>query len=235
MSEKGRDILMRLVAIIFMGVFSAASIYMTYTVIHSIIMTERGRDWVPVTGTLNEQKLDTITKTFQSPNDFSAPSQRLTASYSYTVDGQTYQGTRIDFSDGQADNFSSERKSKQQELLSQVPLTVYINPQNPKESVIDPSLPAEQALFRTFFLLFPCGFAVYIMIATLMLPLKRWRKLSTPVTGIFLGGLAFWLLVFYHDSYGFKGLTLLTVMSGLLFAGIYYLVRHDKLKDWPKT
>lgn len=235
MKEKLKEGFLKLFAYIFIGVFSAAAIYMTYMVIGALADTSRARGWTQVEGTLVEQKLDVMEKTFRSAGDISAPSQRLTATYTYHFEGQPYQGSNVDFSEGHADNFSADRKAHQQQLLDATPLIVHVNPLNPAESVIDPSLPAERVLFCTFFLLFPCGFAVYVMIGTLLLPFKRWRKLTSPLSGIFHGGMAFWLLVFHHESYGIKGLTLLTLMSCLLFAGIYYLVRYDKLREWPET
>ncbi len=224
---------MKIFAYLFVGVFSLTAIYMTYKVIDALVRTEQAKGWVQIEGTLIEQKLDIIEKTSTKIGDSSDPSQRLTATYTYTMDGQTYTGSQVDFSDGHADNFSSERKARQQEMLAATPLSVYVDPQHPAQSVIDRSLPSEQVLFFTFFLLFPCGFAVYIMIGTLMLPFKRWRKLTSPLSGIFHGGMAFWILVFHHDSYGFRGNLLLVLMSGLLLAGLYFLVRHDKLRDWP--
>lgn len=237
MTDKARNIFTKVIAYLFFSAFGAAAIFMTYAVIDALIDTNRAKNWIQVEGKLIEQRLDVTEKTFKSVNDFSAPSKRLTASYTYTVDENSFTGDQVDFSDGHADNFSSDRKEAQQKLLAQEPLIVYVNPENPAESVIDPSLPAEQVLFFTCFLLFPCGFAVMVIIGTLMLPFKRWRKLTTPLCGIFHGGMAFWVLIFHHASYGFLGNGLLLLMSGLLFAGLYYLVRHDKLNEaiWKQS
>ena len=216
-----KNFLMRVLAFLFIGIFAAAAIYLSYQLFMSIKNTRDATTWVTAEGQLLEQKLETI-EDFNSIHDVSAPKQYLKARYTYTYNGETYPGERIEFSAFSGDNFSQGRKSRQQDLLLAQPLVVYVNPNNPQESVIDPTLPAELALFITFFLVFPCGFATTSMISFLLWPVKAFRPFTIPVTGIMHGTPALYLLIFHHQSYGVLGALLLVAISCLLFLGLYF-------------
>lgn len=214
-------------ALLFVGIFGVAAIYLSYTFVMMLIQVEQARTWQTVPGQLITQEMTVREKVSDAAIDLSEPMRSLKAQYKYTVDGIHYDGTRIDFNPHTADNFSGDRKARQQKLLIQNPLTVYIDPAHPERSVIDRSLPAENALFIVCFLFFPCGLAVLCMLSLLLNPFGQDVQMkAVPLTAIFNGGLALWLLVFHHSAYGFSGLTLLSVISLLFFAGAYFLFKR---------
>ena len=219
----------KIIACIFVGVFTVAAVHLTYSLTRTLAQVEKSQDWQAVSGQLDTQNLEVRKRDGDSAFDLSQPMQSLTATYSYSVDGQTYKNSRIDFSVFSADNFSSKRKAHQQDLLRQTPLTIYVDPADPASSVIDRSLPAETVLFCVFFILFPCGFAVLIIVALALYPFgKRVQSFALPLCGIFHGGLALWVLINHHTAYGFGGLTLLGAISLLFALGVYHALKPSK-------
>ncbi len=219
----------KIIAGLFLCVFTAAAAHLTYSLARTLMKVEQARNWQMVSGQLEAQQLQVREKPSNAALDISEPTQSLTATYSYTVNGQTYHNSTIDFSVFSADNFSGKRKARQQHMLRQIPLHVYIDPAAPHNSVIDRSLPAESVLFCVFFILFPCGLAVLVVITLALYPFgKRAQTYAFPLAGLFHGGLALWVLINHFREYGLGGLTLLGLLSLLFVAGIYHLFK-------PKT
>lgn len=133
--------------------------------------------------------------------------ERLVASYTYTYHDKTYTGERVDFSFG-SDNFSGSRRSEQIAALRSGKITVFVNPENPQDSVFDRSLPLGQVLFAIVFLLFPCGvgtaFSIGMLTAGLSkLGLTSLERYYLPFLGILHSVPALYPLYYAHESFGF--------------------------------
>lgn len=83
------------------------------------------------------------------------PTVRISGDYAYTWQGTRYESHRIELASG-TNNFSKERQALQWERLNSDAVQVYVNPENPAESVLDRSFPAPLMAFYTIFLIMPC-------------------------------------------------------------------------------
>lgn len=217
MKEIGPKILMCL----FVAIFAAASAYLYYGFGRMLLNVERARDWQAVEGRLIKQEIVTNEGTGDDPD-----THRLDALYRYTVAGVQHDGRGVDFSPLRSDNFSGDRRVRQQKMMRQDPLTVYVDPADPLNAVIDRSLPAEQSVFIAFFLLFPCGFATLVVISLLLYPIKPLRGYSGSLTGIVLGAPALWLLARYLPEFGVLGAIILMMVGTVGMAGLYFMGRR---------
>lgn len=217
MKEIGPKILMFL----FVAVFAAAAAYLYYGFGRMLLNVEHAQTWQPVEGRLIKQEIVTNEGTGDDPD-----THRLDALYRYTVAGVEHDGSRVDFSPLRSDNFSGGRRARQQKMMQQEPLTVYVDPADPLNAVIDRSLPAEQSVFIAFFLLFPCGVATLVVISFLLYPVKPLRGYSGSLTGIVLGAPALWLLARHLPEFGVMGAILLMMVGSVGIAGVYFMGRR---------
>lgn len=213
----------RIMAFIFVGVFASAAFYLYYTLVISIYNTERASQWVATPAKVLEYDLAVSSSSMH--NKTSSRTSRVTAKYTYTYSGQEYTGTVVDFTADHADNFAQERRADQMRMLAEGDITVYVNPENPDEAVVDRSLPAEKSLFTIVFLLFPCGFATMIIIFTVLYPVKLFYKYAPQVTLIFHATPAAWLLFNHSDAFGWRGMGTLMLISALIPLALYQWVR----------
>lgn len=218
-----KEIGIRIMAFIFVGVFATAAFYLYYTLVISIYNTERAAQWVATPAKVLEY--DLVKSATQSSNLRADKSERVKAKYTYTYNGQEYTGTQVDFTADHADNFAQERRADQMRMLAEGDITVYVNPKNPSEAVVDRSLPAEKSLFTVIFLLFPCGFATMIIIYTVLYPVKLFYKYAPQVTLIFHATPAAWLLINHSDAFGWRGTGALIFISALIPWALYQWAR----------
>lgn len=211
----------KIVGFLFVAVFSAAAAWLSYGFVKMLVNVDRAQGWQQVEGHLVSQEIVTSEGIGEDPD-----THKLKALYRYKVAGQEYDGRRVEFSPLEGDNFSGGRRLRQMKMMRAEPLVVYVDPQDPLSSVIDRSLPAEAALFITFFLVFPCGFATLIVLSFLMYPVKPLRAYSGPLTGIWLGAPACYLLIRHLPDYGLVGAILLMLIASLSIFGVYFIARR---------
>ncbi len=209
----------KIVGFLVVAVFAAAAAWLTYGLVNMLVNVDRAQSWQKVDGHLVSQEIVTSEGIGDDPD-----THKLKALYRYKVAGQEYDGARVEFSPLGGDNFSGGRRLLQMKMMRAEPLTVYVDPLDPWSSVIDRSLPAEAALFITFFLVFPCGFATLIVFSFLMYPIKPLRAYSVSLTGIWLGAPACYLLARHLQDYGPIGAILLMAMATLAILGVYFMV-----------
>ncbi len=93
------------------------------------------------------------------------------AEYTYTWDGQTYRGNRVGISSG-ADNIGDYQQDTGRELQraasSKQPMTVYVNPNNPAESILDPDVRWGLLGFKMIFVVVFGGVGFGLLIAMFM-------------------------------------------------------------------
>lgn len=209
----------KILGFLFVAVFAIAAAWLTYGLVRMLANVDRAQGWQKVDGHLVSQEIVTNEGTGDDPD-----THILNALYRYKVAGREYDGARVDFSPLGGDNFSGDRRLRQMKLMRDEPLAVYVDPQDPLSSVIDRSLPAETALFITFFLVFPCGIATLIIFSFLLYPIKPLRPYYGSLTGIWLGAPACYLLARHLGDYGAIGAVLLMAIATLAILGIYSLV-----------
>ena len=211
----------KIVGFLFVAVFSAAAAWLSYGLVKMLVNVDRAQNWQQVEGQLVSQEIVTSEGIGDDPD-----THKLKALYRYRVAGKEYDGARVEFSPLGGDNFSGDRRLRQMKMMRAEPLVVYVDPLDPLSSVIDRSLPAEAALFITFFLVFPCGFATLIVFSFLLYPIKPLRAYSGSLTGIWLGAPACYLLIRHLSDYGPIGAILLMLIASLSIFGVYFIARR---------
>lgn len=216
-----KDIGAKLLMALFVSVFAAASAFLSHGFVKMLANVERVQSWPAVEGELVTAELITN----QGTGD-DVDTRRLKAHYRYMAQGEAREGSRVDFSPLGADNFSDGRRARQQDLLRQKPLTVYVDPADPLNAVIDRSLPAEVSVFIAFFLLFPCGFATLVVLSLVLYPFKPLRLYAGALTGVVLGAPALWLLYHHLGEFGMIGAILLMLIGSVGLLGLYFIGRR---------
>ena len=117
------------------GIWFWASCYMLAVCLYSAYFQIQTRFWASTVGKIHNLEL----KKFGASNDLSEQQYRGKALYSYNVDGQTYEGTRISpwvF----VTNYNAKGILIKQQAGIDMPtkdtVTVYYNPQKPKKSFL---------------------------------------------------------------------------------------------------
>jgi hypothetical protein len=189
------------------------------------------RGWVEVPAAVQSFDLRT-SRSRGTGSSMPTIQSRLTAVYTYEFEGLTYTGDRVDFSFG-SDNFSGARRSEQLARLRSGPVTVFVDPSDPRRSVFDRRLPGGQIVFALIFLLFPCGVGTVFVIGTLTalparLGLADLDRFMLPFIGIFHGAPALYPLLFDPASFGPFGWLVLLVFTALLAVSMRSLWRRIK-------
>ena len=194
---------------------------MPATVLHYELRTGRSRQGLSQLPTLHES---------------------LVATYRYDFNGSDYTGSRVDFSFG-SDNFSNSRRAVQLAALQAGRITVYVDPRNPRESVMDTSLPGPQVVFAILFLLFPCGIGTALglgLVSTVLgkLGLTGGDRYYLPMLGVLHGAPALYPAVFAPDAVGYGGWLIIIAFLALLAISLWSIWR--RLRDpaigqprWP--
>jgi hypothetical protein len=145
---------------------------------------------------------------------------RVMTSYRYQFKGVMYTGERVDFSFG-SDNFADARRARQIDLLRSGSPMVFVDPDNPSNSVLDRSLPIEQINFAIIFLFFPCGLGTATVLGWLakLAALADWEwpgRFMMPMIGLVHSLPAFYAPFFAPADLGLFG-WLLVLMAGSVF------------------
>lgn len=101
------------------------------------------------------------------------PMHGLHARYVYTAGGREHTGTRVGFApahDNVAGAWRQQVVQRLQVAADGGPLTVWVDPAQADQAVIDRSLPVPSAVFTAALLLFPCGVATAYALGSLL----RW-------------------------------------------------------------
>jgi hypothetical protein len=159
--------------VIFTGLFGAVGVFMLGLVGLSVLRTVQMQSWEPVQAEILASKL----LTHRSDD---STTYEVTASYSYEYEGVAYTGTRVGIS-GSADNVGDWHQQWYRRLNraqnQHTPVTVWVNPDDPAESIIDRSL--RWGLFG-FLMIFVVVFGG-VGVGGLW---YAFRKRSTPVDGV---------------------------------------------------
>jgi hypothetical protein len=203
------------------AVFAVAACFIVWFIGYSFKMNYETRTWERVPAKVLEYDIKT-SRSRSGTSMRSTLNSSIKAKYSYSFNGKTYAGDKVDFSFG-SDNFSDKRRSRQMAALREGAITVFVNPDNPGQSVFDRSLPAPQIAFAIIFLLFPCGLGTMFIIGSLLWFLKKigftWTdRFMMPVAGVFHGTPAIYPVFFDPGSLGFG-----TWIIMLLFLGLFTL------------
>ncbi len=214
---------------IVIAVFTVAACFIVWFIGYSCMMNYKARSWNEVPARV----LDYDMKTSRSSHTGSMRTtynSRIKATYSYSYNGKSYIGDRVDYSFG-SDNFSGKRRSRQMAQLREGNITVYVNPDNPGQSVFDRSLPAPQIAFAIIFLIFPCGLGTMFIIGTLLRVLKKigftfTDRFMMPIAGIFHGAPAIYPVFFDSGSLGFGTWIIMLAFLGLFVVSLISIFRR---------
>jgi hypothetical protein len=238
MNKKLETFLVWLVAL----VFTIAAAFFVWFLGHTFSRHYEARTWAAVPAEVQNYDL----RTNRSRNPGSAVttiSERIIAAYTYTFTNKTFIGNRVDFSFG-SDNFSGTRRSEQLAALRSGKITVFVNAEDPQDSVIDRSLPLDQVLFAIIFLLFPCGvgtaFSFGMLTAGLTkLGLTSLERYYLPLLGVLHSAPILYPLMYARESFGFGSWMILLLFVALLAISLRSILR--RLQDpsrgaprWPE-
>ena len=148
--------------------------------------------------------------------------------YSYTYKGRDYLGNRVEFGYAGSDSFSHERHRRQIRELEQRNITVYVNPNNPSESVFDRSLDAPKVALLMVFLIFPCcgllgGYILWILKKIGFTWIDRF---SMPLLGVLHGSPGIYLILFDSSSLGFCTWIIMLAFSGLFILSLILICKR---------
>ena len=200
-------------------VFTIAAGFIIWFLGHTFSRHYEARTWVAVPAEVQNYDLRK-SRSRSGSSAITTIQERLIAAYTYSFDDKTYTGNRVDFSIG-ADNFSGSRRRDQLAALQSGQITVFVNPENPQDSVFDRSLPLGQVLFAIVFLLFPCGvgtaFSFGMLTAGLVkLGLTSIERYYLPLLGILHSAPVLYPLIYAEESFGFGNWSILLAFMALL-------------------
>ncbi|MCA9912229.1 MAG: DUF3592 domain-containing protein [Anaerolineae bacterium] len=149
------------------GIFalSALAIYFLGRAGYFLWQGLRSRGWLQTTGTISEAW---VSVTFDTDNDRNQRNY-LKVTYSYVVDGKTYEGKRVRYGDVENEG---RRKQKALEKMAksyrdQPIQIVYYNPENPQQAVLERGLRPFSVLVNVLYGLFALGFAIVFVLMAL--------------------------------------------------------------------
>jgi hypothetical protein len=223
-------------------VFTIAAGFIIWFLVRTFSRHHEAKTWVAVPAIVQNYDLRK-SRSRSGSSMITTVQERLVASYSYSFDGRTYNGSRIDFSIG-ADNFSGSRRREQLTALRSGQITVYANPEAPQDSVFDRSLPLNQVLFAIVFLLFPCGvgtaFSIGMLTAgSVKLGLTSIERYYLPLLGILHSAPVLYPLIYAEKSFGIGSWSILITFMALLAFSLRSIWRRIKdptigAPHWPE-
>ncbi len=155
---KGK-ILLGLFALPFFGV----GVWMLWSISSNCLEAWQMRDWQPVPAQL-------LNAGYESHSGDDSTTYEAYASYTYVYGGRDYSGERVSLSRG-ADNIGDYQADTGRRLRTALtqnrPITVFVNPDAPHESIIDPQLRWGLLGFKSIFLLVFGGFGLGMLIVAM--------------------------------------------------------------------
>jgi hypothetical protein len=238
MNKKLETFLVWLVALI----FTIAAGFFAWFLGHTFSLHYEARTWVAVPAEV--QNYDLRTNRSRSPGSaVTTVSERILAAYTYVFKDKTFNGNRVDFSFG-SDNFSGTRRREQLAALRSGSITVFVNPENPQDSVFDRSLPLDQVLFAIIFLLFPCGVGTAFSFGMLTAGLAKLgftslERYYLPLLGVLHSAPILYPLMYARESFGFGSWMILILFLALLafsLGSIWRRIQDPSLgaPNWPE-
>lgn len=130
-------------------VWCTVSAFVTVWIAGAIIADLDTADWTPVDGIITDSGVEVQTT---SDEDGTSTTYCLWVEYDYTIENRTYDGSTLSYSkEGNCDSWSSDADD---EYPPGKNVTVYVNPDNHEEAVLQPGLSGVD-FFMCCFLLFP--------------------------------------------------------------------------------
>ena len=149
--------------------FAAVGVWMGYSIGGSVTDAWEMRSWSPVQAELSNSG-------YRTSHGDDSTTYEAYATYHYVIDGQRYSSDRVGLSSG-ADNIG-DYQTDMGSLLSQrqargETITVYVNPSDPTDAIIDRDLRWGLVGFKAIFLLVFGGVGFGLIIATFMAPKEK--------------------------------------------------------------
>ena len=174
------------VALIFAVCFGAVGVFATWAIVDTLVDGWSARDWVRVKAEVLKYGADGL-------------------QYRYRIGEKDHTGTRLGVGFLEPSDVDGDVDFRLTTALSEKkPITVFVNPDKPSQSVVDPAIPWMMVLFMTPFAL---GFggvglgALYAVFA--MLRPAREDKQPTMAAGPGAGALALWAFAFFWNVISF--------------------------------
>ncbi|MBL0143338.1 MAG: DUF3592 domain-containing protein [Betaproteobacteria bacterium] len=147
------------VCLVFGLPFGGVGVWATHSIVETLSAARSARDWVKVRATVDNAKLESGDGTY-----------RAEAAYRYRFEGKDYTGTRLGISTlGGSDNIDDWHEQIAGRLedarSAGIPITVWVNPDNPAEAVVDREIRWKELLFLAPFSLAFGGVGVGALVA----------------------------------------------------------------------
>ena len=159
----------RIIVTLFALPFFAVGVWMLWSVSSNLVEAFQMRDWVQVEARLSSAGYRTHTG--DDSDTFEAY-----ATYSYAYEGQTYSGDRVSITKG-ADNIGDYQRdtgrSLSRALASGAAILVYIDPEEPSNSIIDRGVRWGLLGFKSIFLFVFGGVGLGLLIVTWRAPKEK--------------------------------------------------------------
>ena len=125
-------------------VVCTVSAFVTMWIVGDITADLDTNDWTPVEGVITDSGVDT------SWDDEGGTTYCLWVEYEYTIENRTYDGNRLSYSkDGNCDSWS---ENADEEYPPGKNVTVYVNPDNHEEAVLQPGMSGIDFFLCCFFI-----------------------------------------------------------------------------------
>lgn len=191
-------------------IFSLAAVLVLKTLLEIYALHFSARHWEKIPAQVQTWNLKRISS---GSGRNHTTTEKLVVLYRYRYQGKSYTNDRLDLSLG-SDNFSGQRRAEQLARLRQPQVSVWVNPNNPQQSLLDRSLPAAQVSFLILFLFLPCGLGTICIFSGFI---KVWNYFSgrdhdrflIPLWGSFHGAVTFYPLLFAFQDLSFMQLLIL--------------------------
>jgi|688.fasta_scaffold09416_18 hypothetical protein len=213
------------VTALFTIVFSIASCLCTWWLSDILTIHYQARSWEKVPAKVQDYKRET--RWSESGPDGVLMSA-VKCRYSYTYKSRDYLGNRVEFGYAGSDSFSHERHRRQIRELEQRNITVYVNPNNPSESVFDRSLPAARVAFLMVFLIFPCCglLGCYILWILKKIGFTWIERFSLQLLGVLHCSPAIYPIFFNPSSLGFWTWIIMLAFLGLFILSLISIYKR---------
>jgi hypothetical protein len=142
--------------------FGGVGVWATHSIVETLSAARAARDWVKVRATVDAARLET--------GGSGSTTYRAEATYRYRFDGRDYTGTRLGISAiGGSDNIDDWHEAIAGRLedarTAGAPITVWVNPDNPAEAVVDREIRWKELIFLAPFSLAFGGVGVGSLVA----------------------------------------------------------------------
>ncbi|MFQ5609167.1 MAG: DUF3592 domain-containing protein [Woeseiaceae bacterium] len=163
----------RIIGTLFALPFFSVGVWMLWSVGNTLVDSIQMRGWQPVEAQL-------LSAGYSTNRGDDSNTYEAYASYTYSYFGQTYTGDRVGLS-SDADNIGDYQRDTGNALArtmaGQQHITVLVNPDNPAEAIIDPSIRWGLLGFKSIFLLVFGGVGLGLLIAVWRAPKEKDKTL----------------------------------------------------------